>query len=144
MGRTLRPAGITPCTASSRGRLRVAVVARPSISCRACWAALRPVPDIEIALEVLNRDGVVQRLRENLDDLCHVHAPADLDPEDHVFLQPADARHLAGPSPGRRRRIVPGGPGQRAFRAAGKRGSGTRLATDRFFAAQGFEAPTRL
>jgi hypothetical protein len=36
---------------------------------------------------VLNRDGVVQRLRENLDDLYVMSMPpADLDLEDHVFL----------------------------------------------------------
>ena len=94
---------------------------------------------------VLNRDGVVQRLRENLDDLLRdVHAPADLDPGDHVFLSnPLVLVAWKGHRPAPPHR--PGGPGQRALRATGKRGSGTRLATDRFFRGpRGFEAPTRL
>ena len=72
----------------TRGRLRVAVVSTAKYFVpRLLGGFCAQYPDIEIALEVLNRDGVVQRLRENLDDLYVMSMPpADLDLKDHVFL----------------------------------------------------------
>ena len=94
---------------------------------------------------MLNRDGVVQRLRENLDDLYVMSMPpADLDLEDHVFLSnPLVLVAWQGHRLAKRRRIALADLGDERF-VLRERGSGTRLATDRFFAAQGFEAPTRL
>jgi DNA-binding transcriptional LysR family regulator len=44
-------------------------------------------PDIDISLEVLNRDGVVKRLEENLDDLYIMSMPPlNLEIEDEVFM----------------------------------------------------------
>ena len=44
-------------------------------------------PDIDIALEVLNRDAVVARLEANLDDMAIMtQPPLHLDIEDEIFL----------------------------------------------------------
>lgn len=130
----------------TRGRLRVAVVSTAKYFVpRLLGGFCAQYPDIEIALEVLNRDGVVQRLRENLDDLYVMSMPpADLDLEDHVFLSnPLVLVAWHGHRLAKRRRIALANLGNERF-VLRERGSGTRLATDRFFAAQGFEAPTRL
>ncbi len=130
----------------TRGRLRVAVVSTAKYFVpRLLGGFCAQYPDIEIALEVLNRDGVVQRLRENLDDLYVMSMPpADLDLEDHVFLSnPLVLVAWQGHRLAKRRRIALANLGDERF-VLRERGSGTRLATDRFFAAQGFEAPTRL
>ncbi len=130
----------------TRGRLRVAVVSTAKYFVpRLLGSFCAQYPDIEIALEVLNRDGVVQRLRENLDDLYVMSMPpADLDLEDHVFLSnPLVLVAWQGHRLAKRRRIALADLAHERF-VLRERGSGTRLATDRFFAAQGFEAPTRL
>ena len=60
----------------TRGRLRVAVVSTAKYFVpRLLGGFCAQYPDIEISLEVLNRDGVVQRLRENLDDLYVMSMP---------------------------------------------------------------------
>ncbi len=130
----------------TRGRLRVAVVSTAQYFVpRLLGGFCTQYPDIEIALEVLNRDGVVQRLRENLDDLYVMSMPpAEMDLEDHVFLSnPLVLVAWQGHRLAKRRRIALADLKDERF-VLRERGSGTRLATDRFFAAQGFEAPTRL
>lgn len=71
-----------------RGQLKVAVVSTakyfiPRILGNFCVK----YPEIDIALEVLNRDGVVKRLEQNLDDLCIMSIPPlNLEIEDEVFM----------------------------------------------------------
>ena len=102
-------------------------------------------PDIEIALQVLNRDGVVARLRENRDDLYIMSTPpADIALERQLFMPNplvviAPREHpLAG-----KRRIAP-------ERLAAERfivreiGSGTRMASEAHFAQLGFRPNVRL
>ncbi len=129
-----------------RGRLRVAVVSTakyfvPRLLGNFCGLH----PDIEIALEVLNRDGVVQRLRENRDDLYIMSMPPrDLDLSAQVFL----------PNP-----LVVLAPRHHALTGAGRLpladlaeerfilregGSGTRLACDAHFQQQGFRPRIRM
>ena len=130
----------------TRGRLRVAVVSTaqyfiPGLLGDFCTRH----PQIDLALEVLNRDGVVQRLRDNADDLYVMSMPpADMELEDHVFLaNPLVVIAPAGHALAGRKRL-------RLSALAGERfllreaGSGTRLATDRYLAAQGFEPRLRL
>lgn len=125
----------------TRGRLRVAVVSTAKYFVpRLLGSFCDRHPGIDISLEVLNRDGVVQRLRENRDDLYVMSMPPpDVDLEDQTFLDnplvmiaPADHR-LAS----RRRLPLQAVAGERLILR--ERGSGTRLATDRFLAAQAFE-----
>ena len=130
----------------TQGRLRVAVVSTakyfvPRLLGRFCESH----PHIDISLEVLNRDGVVQRLRENRDDLYVMSTPpADMALEDQVFMSnplvliaPRDHALSA------RKRLSLGTLQNERFLLREK-GSGTRLATDRFFESQDLEPSSRL
>ena len=130
----------------TQGRLRVAVVSTAKYFIpRLLGSFCEMHPHIDISLEVLNRDGVVQRLRDNRDDLYVMTTPpADMALEDQVFLSnplvliaPHDHALAA------RKRL-----GLQALQSERfllrEKGSGTRLATDRFFATQDFEPSSRL
>ncbi len=128
-----------------RGRLRVSLASTakyfvPRLLGSFCAAH----PNIEIALEVLNRDGVVARLRENRDDLYIMSMPPEnLDLERHEFL-PNPLVLIA--NEGHR---LAGRPLELADLAAERfilreRGSGTRLACDAHFAYHGFVPEVRL
>ncbi|WP_374263413.1 LysR family transcriptional regulator [Zoogloea sp.] len=130
----------------TRGQLRVAVVSTakyfvPRLLGRFCAAH----PEIDIALEVQNRDGVVARLRENRDDLYIMSMPpADIELERHAFL-PNPLVVIAPES-----HPLAGSKGVKLAALAGQRfilreqGSGTRLACDAHFARIGFKAAVRL
>lgn len=130
----------------TRGQLRVAVVSTakyfvPRLLGRFCAA----YPDVDIALEVQNRDGVVARLRENRDDLYIMSMPpADIELEQHAFLPNplvviAPESH---PLSGREQVTLSELADQRFILR--ERGSGTRLACDAHFAHLGFAADVRL
>ena len=125
----------------TRGRLRVAVVSTAKYFVpRLLGSFCERHPGIDISLEVLNRDGVVQRLRENRDDLYVMSMPPqDVDLEDQTFLaNPLVMIASAGhPLATRQRLPLKALAGERLILR--ERGSGTRLATDRFLEAQGFE-----
>lgn len=130
----------------TQGRLRVAVVSTAKYFVpRLLGSFCEQHPDIDISLEVLNRDGVVQRLRDNRDDLYVMTTPpADMDLQDQVFLSNpllfiAPQNH---PLAGRKRLALSALQGERFLLR--ESGSGTRLACDRFFKAQGFEPGSRL
>ena len=130
----------------TQGRLRVAVVSTAKYFVpRMLGTFCARYPRIDIALQVLNRDGVVARLRDNRDDLYIMSMPpTDMDLEQRVFLPNplvviAPATHrLAG------RSSIP------LSRLANERfilreqGSGTRMACDAHFAALGFQPNVRL
>lgn len=119
----------------TRGRLRVAVVTTaqnfmPRLLGRFCAAH----PEVDVALEVQNRDGVLRRLRENLDDLYIMSMPPPgMDLVDQVFLPNplqlvAPASHpLAGPRP-----VALSALRGEPF-ILRERGSGTRMAIDAHF-----------
>lgn len=128
------------------GRLRVSVVSTakyfvPRLLGRFCHKH----PAIEVTLEVLNRDGVVQRMRENLDDLYIMSMPpADLMVEGEVFM--ANPLVVVAPSrhPLARASAIP-------LRALAEQrfilrepGSGTRMAVDRHWRAQRFVPDVRM
>lgn len=130
----------------TRGSLRLSVVSTakyfvPRLLGSFCAAH----PDIDVALEVLNRDGVVRRLRDNLDDLYIMSMPPDeLQLERHDFLANpleviAPASH---PLVGRRDTTLAHLAGNRFILR--EKGSGTRLACDRHFASLGFVPDVRL
>jgi len=128
-----------------QGRLRVALVSTakyfvPRLLGSFCTAH----PNIEIALEVLNRDGVVARLRENRDDLYIMSMPPEkLDLEQHAFLPnplvliAPEGHRLTG-----RRLELKDLTGERFILR--ERGSGTRLACDAHFAQSAFVPAVRL
>ncbi|MET3117940.1 DNA-binding transcriptional LysR family regulator [Undibacterium sp. GrIS 1.8] len=130
----------------TRGRLRVAVVSTAKYFIpRLLGAFCEQYPEIDIALEVLNRDGVVQRLRDNRDDLYIMSMPpTDIDIDQQVFLP--NLLEVIAPAT---HRLVQQNHIQLAELATERfilreQGSGTRLACDRFFAAQHFQPQVRL
>ncbi|NBV87087.1 MAG: LysR family transcriptional regulator [Verrucomicrobia bacterium] len=130
----------------ARGRLRVAVVSTAKYFIpRILGLFCARHPEVEIALEVLNRDGVIQRLRENLDDLYIMSKPpGDLAVVQQPFLTNplvvvANAGHrLCGKENISLEEIAT----ERFILR--ERGSGTRLACDTFFRQHGFVPQVRL
>jgi len=130
----------------TRGRLRVAVVSTAKYFVpRSLGTFCAGYPDIEISLVVLNRDGVIDRLRENQDDLYIMSKPPEtLDlANDELMPNPlvliSSATHpFAG-----RDQISLAELTQERF-ILRERGSGTRLTVDAHFSAQRFEPIVRL
>ena len=119
----------------TRGRLRVAVVSTAKYfmpRLLGSFCALHPAVDVQ--LQVLNRDGVVARLRDNLDDLYIMSLPpSDVDLDDRVFM--ANPLVLVAPAGHRlagRRRVRLDDLRDERF-VLRERGSGTRIAADAHF-----------
>lgn len=134
----------------TRGRLKVAVVSTAKYFVpRLLGSFCATYPAIDISLEVLNRDGVVSRLAENLDDLYIMSMPpTDFDLEDQVFMP----NPLVVIAPGKKaasKRAAAGKP-MDLDALAGSRfilrepGSGTRMATDAHFRQLGFNPGLKL
>lgn len=127
------------------GRLRVAVVSTAKYFVpRLLGGFCEQHPGIDISLEVLNRDGVIQRLRENRDDLYVMsQPPQDMALHDQTFLDNPLVLVAARDHPlaQRQRLSLKALRGERWILR--ERGSGTRLATERFFETHGF-TPERL
>ena len=128
----------------SRGRLRVAVVSTAKYFIPGLLGSFcERHPEVDISLEVLNRDQVVTRLRANMDDLCVMSQPPQDIPLEDDILMPNPLCLVASAS-----HPLAGHAGVTLAQLAGsrfvlrERGSGTRMATDRTFKEQGF-APTR-
>ncbi len=102
-------------------------------------------PEIDISLEVLNRDGVVQRLRDNLDDLYIMSMPpTDIDLEDEVFMP--NPLLLIAPLThpfARRKKISLQQLSAERF-ILREKGSGTRMAVDAHLRKFRFSPPLRL
>jgi LysR family transcriptional regulator, low CO2-responsive transcriptional regulator len=102
-------------------------------------------PEIDIALQVLNRDGVVARLRENRDDLYIMSMPpVDIELEQRMLL-PNPLVVVAPPShrlAGRRAVSMTALASERFILR--EQGSGTRMACDAHFSALKFRPDVRL
>jgi DNA-binding transcriptional LysR family regulator len=102
-------------------------------------------PEIDIALQVLNRDGVVARLRENRDDLYIMSMPPDdIDLQQRMLL-PNPLVVVAPPMhrlAGRRAVSLTALAGERFILR--EQGSGTRMACDAHFAELKFRPDVRL
>lgn len=130
----------------SRGKLRVAVVSTAKYFMpRLIGSFCKKYPAIDVALEILNRDGVVQRLQRNLDDLYIMSMPpTDMDLHDEwlmpnpiVVIAPisddfSNKRNLSLTDLKSHRFIL---------REAG---SGTRMAADQYFRKKKFKPDIRL
>lgn len=122
------------------GRLKVAVVSTAKYFIpRLLGSFCKLHPQIDISLEILNRDHVINRLRSNLDDLYVMSMPpGDLPLEDEILMPNplvliAPASHpLAG-----KKRIRLAQLQDERF-VLRERGSGTRMATDAHLARLGF------
>jgi DNA-binding transcriptional LysR family regulator len=130
----------------TRGKLRVAVVSTAKYFVpRLLGTFCARYPEIDISLEVLNRDGVLQRLRDNQDDLYIMSMPpTDIDLEDQVFMPnplvviAANSHPLAA-----RRKLALDDLSKLRF-ILRERGSGTRMAIDAHFKRLRFKPNLRL
>lgn len=130
----------------TRGRLRLAVVNTAQYFVPTLLGSFYAShPEIDVALELLNRDAIVARLRDNRDDLYIMSMPPDdIELEKHAFLPNplvviAPANH---PLAARRRLSLQHLATERFI--VRERGSGTRMACDAHFAEQGFVPLVRL
>jgi LysR family transcriptional regulator, low CO2-responsive transcriptional regulator len=121
----------------TRGKLRVAVVSTAKYFVpRLLGGFCAKHPDIEISLEVLNRDGVIQRLRDNLDDLYIMSMPpSDVELVDQILMPNplvviAPSSHRLAKKPHLTLRDIR----DERF-ILRERGSGTRMAVDAHFKA---------
>lgn len=130
----------------TRGRLRVAVVSTAKYFVpRLLGSFCAEYPEIDISLEVLNRDGVVQRLRDNLDDLYVMSTPPkDIDLEDQIFMPNPLLliAPLSHPLARRRQMSLQQLSGQRFILR--EPGSGTRMAVDAHFRKAKFSPAQKL
>lgn len=129
----------------SRGRLRVAAVSTAKYFIpRLVGGFCRQHPDIEVSLEVQNRDGVLARLKDNLDDIYIMSMPPpDIELEDVIFMDnPLVVIALRGEFAGGRPLALSALKARRFILR--EPGSGTRMATDRHFRKHGFAPDIRM
>ena len=130
----------------SRGKLRIAVVSTAKYFMpRLLGSFCTRHPGIDVSLEILNRDGVVHRLRENMDDLYIMSMPpADMDLGDEVFMPNPIVLIARTVDPLAKRHLVP--LKQLALRRfiLREKGSGTQMAADQFFRKMKFRPDVRL
>lgn len=130
----------------SRGKLRMAVVSTAKYFMpRLIGSFCEKHPAIDVSLEILNRDGVVHRLRENRDDLYIMSKPpVDMDLGDEVFMSNPIVLIAPISDPLARRDRVPLQElAQRRF-ILREKGSGTRMAGDQYFRKMKFRPDVRL
>ena len=130
----------------ARGKLRVAVVSTakyfmPHLIGSFC----KQHPAIDVSLEILNRDGVVQRLRDNLDDLYIMSMPPkDMNLGDEAFMPNPIVVIGSTSNPLARRNAVPLHELAQHRFIFREKGSGTRMAGDQFFRQKKFRPDVRL
>lgn len=130
----------------TRGSLRVALVSTAKYFVpRLLGSFCKRYPEIDVSLEVLNRDGVVARLRNNLDDLYVMSVPpTDLDLVDEVFMTNPLVLICASANPLAKQKSLSLAAlaGQRFILR--EKGSGTRMAVDNYFKKLRFRPNLRL
>jgi DNA-binding transcriptional LysR family regulator len=130
----------------TRGKLKVAVVSTAKYFIpRLLGTFCAKYPDLDISLEVLNRDGVVKRLEENLDDLYIMsQPPLNLDIEDEIFMPNPLVLVAPKASPLAKKKLIDIASlkdEQFIFR---EKGSGTRMTIDDHFKKLKFKPVVRL
>jgi DNA-binding transcriptional LysR family regulator len=129
-----------------RGRVRVAMITTAKyFATRLIGEFCRAHPDVEFALEVVNREQILERMRLNLDDLYIMgQAPEELDivatpfaDNPLVVLAPADHPLCDDAA------IAPSRLERESF-ILREAGSGTRQATERYFAEHKIRPATRM
>lgn len=130
----------------TRGHLRLAVVSTAQYFIpRLLGSLCASHPNIDVALQVLNRDGVLARMRENQDDLYIMSMPpTDIALEDRVFM----SNPLVVIAPLNHRMVARKTIALRDLREdlfiLRERGSGTRMAVDAHFKGAKFKPAVRL
>ena len=138
--------GVDAVKGLSRGKLRIAVVSTakyfvPRLIGRFC----QKHPAIDVSLEILNRDGVVQRLRENRDDLYIMSMPpAEMDLHDEVIMPNPIVLIAPQADPLVQRGRLPLKALEERRFILREPGSGTRMAGDQHFRKMRFRPDVRL
>jgi DNA-binding transcriptional LysR family regulator len=102
-------------------------------------------PDIDVSLEIINRDGVVQRLRDNMDDIYIMSKPpSDLDLKDEIFMPNPIVVIASTSDPLTKRIAVPLNELAKRRFILREKGSGTRMTGDQFFSKKKFRPDIRL
>ena len=130
----------------TRGKLKVAVVSTAKYFIpRILGTFCARYPQIDISLEVLNRDGVVKRLEDNLDDLYIMsQPPLHLEIEDEILM--SNPLYLVAPKhhPYINKKLTNIASLKKEKFILREKGSGTRMATDIFFKQHSFKPEVRL
>ena len=129
-----------------RGCLRLAMITTARyFATRLIGDFCRDHPKVELVLEVVNRDQILERMRQNLDDLYIMgRPPEDQDVIAIPFIEnPLVVLAPAGHPLCAERRIEPARLDSEAF-ILREPGSGTRQVTERYFADHGINPPTRM
>jgi DNA-binding transcriptional LysR family regulator len=130
----------------ARGKLRIAVVSTAKYFMpRLIGSFCQQHASIDVSLEILNRDGVVQRLRERRDDLYIMsQPPADIDLVDDILMPNPIVLIAPQADPLTKKRDL------RLKDLAAHRfilrepGSGTRMVADQYFRQRRFTPDVRL
>jgi DNA-binding transcriptional LysR family regulator len=138
--------GVDSVKGLARGKLRVAVVSTAKYFMpRLIGSFCKKYPEIDVSLEILNRDGVVQRMRENLDDIYIMsQPPTDLDLNDEIFMANplvviAGTRSILAKQAGVELKIL----AEQRF-ILREHGSGTRMGVDQYFKKNKFRPNIRM
>jgi DNA-binding transcriptional LysR family regulator len=130
----------------SRGKLRIAVVSTakyfmPHLIGSFC----QKHPSIDLSLEILNRDGVVQRLRERRDDLYIMsQPPADMALVDDVLMPNPIVVIAPMADPLTKKRGIDLNDLKSSRFILREPGSGTRMVADQYFRRKKFRPDVRL
>ncbi len=128
-----------------RGRLRVAIVSTAKYFLpRWLGSFCQAYPGIEIALEVANRDRILQRLAEHLDDVYIMSAPPNSETIEQTPILDNPLEVIAAQDHALASKTLVLADLQREQFILRERGSGTRIACDHFFSAQAFTPRIRM
>jgi DNA-binding transcriptional LysR family regulator len=130
----------------TQGRLRVALASTAKYFVpRMLGSFYKQYPEIDISFEVLNRDGVVSRLKSNADDLYIMSIPPEgMELEKHIFLENPLVVIAPLEHPLRlKKRIARHELSEELF-VLREAGSGTRLACNAYFSQHQFKPKVRL
>lgn len=130
----------------SRGKLRVAIVSTAKYFMpRLIGSFCQKYPAIDVALEILNRDGVVQRLQKNMDDLYIMSMPpTDIDLHDDLLMpNPIVVIAPMTDELAKKKKVSLSDLKNHRF-ILRESGSGTRMAADQYFGKKKFKPNIRL
>lgn len=130
----------------ARGKLKIAVVSTSKYFMpRLIGSFCKKYPEIDVSLEILNRDGVLQRMMQNLDDLYIMsQPPADVDLMDDVFLDNPLVVIAPASDQLRKRSVIALGSLADLRFILREKGSGTRMGVDQFFKKNKFRPDIRM
>lgn len=138
--------GVDETKGMTKGRLRIAVVSTAKYFMpRLVGSFCKRYPSIDLSLEILNRDGVLERLRNNKDDLYIMSKPpSDVKLYDQTFMPNPIVLIAASSHPLTKQQKVTLSDLKTQRFILREQGSGTRMAADDHFRKKRFRPDVRL